>query len=204
MSDKNLKIAIQNKGRLSEPSVEFLYSLGLKFKSNGRNCITSCENFPLDILYIRDDDIAEYVSRGVADFGILGENVVYEKQAEVKVIKKLGFGKCSLIIAAPIMSEIKLKRDLENKIIATSYPCLLLSYLNKEKINSSIIKLRGSVELAPTVGLSDAICDIARTGQTLKDNNLIPLIKIMDSQAVLIEGFSNNSYKSNFYKLCKF
>lgn len=203
MKKDRLKIAIQSKGRLSDASIEFLYSLGLKFQPNGRSSLTPCTNFDMDILYIRDDDIPEYVQRGAADFGIVGENVVYEKKSPVKISRKIDFGKCSLVIAVPKLSDIRTIYGLRDKTIATSYPQFLSSYLEGKNIEASIIKLKGSVELAPLVGLADAVCDITKTGQTLKEHDLVPIAKVMDSQAVLIESDSQKPEKFNFYKLWK-
>jgi len=132
------------------------------------------------------------VNSGVADFGIVGENVLIEQECRLPVIKKLGFGKCSLIIAAPEML-----KDLSEERIATSYPNTLKKYLRKNRINASIIKINGSVEICPGLGLSDAVCDITQTGQTLKENNLKVVEKILDSQAVLVSSPLRRQGKSN-------
>lgn len=184
----NFRIAIQSKGRLAEESMNFLSSLGLTFSPNGRNYIAKCQNYDLEILFIRDDDIPEYVEGGVADFGIIGENVLLEKQSQVIVAQKLGFGRCSLVIAIPENSSIKQLSDLEGERIATSYPNLLKTFLEKEKINAAVIPIKGSAEIAPSLNLADAICDLTKTGQTLKENNLKPIATILESQAVLIQS----------------
>lgn len=183
----NIRIAIQSKGRLAEESINFLTSLGLLFNPNGRNYISKCNDLGIEILFLRDDDIPEYIEGGVADFGIVGENVLFEKEAEVVILKKLGFGRCSLVIAVPENSPIKNLTDLEGERIATSYPNLLRAFLKKEKINTAIIPIKGSAEIAPSLNLADAICDLTQTGQTLKENQLKPLETILESQAVLIQ-----------------
>ena len=184
----NLRIAIQSKGRMADNSLDFLYSLGLKFKANGRNCIVECANYNLDILFLRDDDIPKYVERGVADFGIVGENVILEQNARVKILKKLSFSFCSLVIAVLESSLIQNVADLQNGRIATSYPNLLMAYLEEEKVNADILTLKGSVEIVPTLNLADAICDLTQTGKTLKENNLRPIATILESQAILIQS----------------
>lgn len=183
----NVRIAIQAKGKLAEPSLQFLSSLGLRFKPNGRNCIVTCKNRPLDILFLRDDDIPNYISRGIADFGIVGENVLLEKNARIKMLRKLGFGICSLVLAVPENSPIFNVLELDKKSIATTYPNLLKAYLCGERIETEIIPLKGSVEIAPNLNLADAICDLTQTGKTLKENNLRLLTTILESQAVLIQ-----------------
>lgn len=132
-------------------------------------------------ILVRNSDIPVYVDSGVADFGIVGENVLFEQECRLPVITKLGFGKCSLVIAAP-----KKIKDLSEERIATSYPNTLKKYLRKNKINASIIKINGSVEICPRLGLCDAICDITQSGKTLRENRLKVIEKIMNSQAVLI------------------
>ena len=169
----NLKIAIQNKGRLNKPSLQFLKSLGLKLPENGRKLMNKCKKTGIEVLYSRSGDIPEYVSRGVADFGIVGQNVLIEKGLKVKQIKPLGFGQCKLVIAVPKQSKIQSIKDLEGERIATSYPKTLRRYLEKNQINAAIITIGGSVEAAPSLNLADAICDLTQTGTTLKDNKLI-------------------------------
>lgn len=183
----NIRIAVQGKGRLSNHSIGFLSSLGLKFNPNGRNCLATCVNSNLDILFLRDDDIPEYVERGVSDFGIVGENVLLEKRARVNVLRKLGFGKCSLVIAAPKNSGVKKLDDLKEKRIATSYPDLLRQFLQNQRIEAEIIKIKGSAEIAPKLDLADAICDLTQTGLTLEENGLMPIATVLESQAVLIQ-----------------
>jgi ATP phosphoribosyltransferase len=140
----------------------------------------------IEPLLVRNSDIPVYVNYGIADFGIVGENVLLEQNCKLKIVKKLGFGKCSLIIAAP-----KGVKDLFEERIATSYPNTLRKYLRKKKINASIIKINGSVEICPALGLCDAVCDITQTGKTLKENKLKIIEKVLDSQAVLIKSPNN-------------
>lgn len=136
-----------------------------------------------EAILVRNSDIPVYVDSGVADFGIVGENVLFEQDCRLPVVAKLGFGKCSLVIAAP-----KKIQNLSEERIATSYPNTLKKYLKKNRINASIIKINGSVEICPGLGLCDAICDITQTGRTLKENRLKVIEKIMDSEAVLISS----------------
>lgn len=184
----NVRIAIQSKGRMADKSLEYLYSLGLRFSTNGRNCIAKCDNYDLDILFLRDDDIPKYVERGVADFGIVGENVILEQNARVKILKKLGFCFCSLVIAVLESSRISRIFDLEGRRLATSYPELLKAFLNEKRIEADVFTLEGSVEIVPSLDLADGICDLTQTGKTLKDNNLKSIATILDSQAVLIQS----------------
>jgi ATP phosphoribosyltransferase len=199
---ERLRIAVQKSGRLNQGSMDFLVSCGLTFAPNGHSLILPCQNLDLDVLYLRDDDIPEYVSRGVADFGIVGQNVLAEKEFEPKILKKFDFGKCRLMIAAPADSVIKNPKDLEGERIATSYPKLLTDYLKKEKLEAAIIPISGSVEITPDLNLADAICDIVQTGTTLKAHNLVPLFTILESQAVLIESPINKQAKANFLLKC--
>ncbi len=145
--------------------------------------LSSITGDTVETILVRNSDIPVYVKSGVADFGIVGENVLIEQKYQLPIIKKLGFGKCSLIIAAP-----KKINNLSEERIATSYPNTLKKYLSENKINASIIKINGSVEICPRVGLSDAICDITQTGRTLKENKLKLLEKVLDSQAVLVSS----------------
>lgn len=189
-----LKIAIQKSGRLNEKSVELLKNCGLSFENYKSSLITTASNFPLEILFLRDDDIPEYVQDGIADLGIVGENVIMEKQVDVHYIQRLGFGKCKLKIAIPNESEIQTLSDLNGKAIATSYPMILKKFLHEQNINATIRTISGSVEISPGLGLSDAICDIVSTGGTLKSNGLKPFLDVVSSESILI---GQNGIESN-------
>lgn len=183
---KTLKIAIQKSGRLNEKSVEILKNCGLSFENYKSSLISTVTNFPLEILFLRDDDIPEYVQDGIADLGIVGENVIVEAGAEVTYLQKLGFGKCTLKIAIPNESNITGIAQLSGKAIATSYPVILEKYLKDNNVDAEVRTISGSVEIGPGLGLSDAICDIVSTGGTLKSNGLKPFSEVMKSEAVLI------------------
>ena len=183
---KTLKIAIQKSGRLNEKSVELLKNCGLNFENYKSSLISPVSNFPLEILFLRDDDIPEYVQDGIADLGIVGENVIQETEVEVSYLQKLGFGKCSLKIAVPNNNSITDINQLNGKAIATTYPVILGKYLKEKGITSDIRTISGSVEISPGLGLSDAICDLVSTGGTLKSNGLMPFADVMSSEAVLI------------------
>jgi ATP phosphoribosyltransferase len=183
---KTLKIAIQKSGRLNEKSVELLKNCGLNFENYKSSLISPVSNFPLEILFLRDDDIPEYVQDGIADLGIVGENVIEETEVEVSYLQRLGFGKCSLKIAVPNNNDIQSLADLGGKAIATTYPVILGKFLKKENIIADIRTISGSVEISPGLGLSDAICDLVSTGGTLKSNGLKPFADVMSSEAVLI------------------
>ncbi len=183
---KTLKIAIQKSGRLNEKSVELLKNCGLSFENYKSSLISPVSNFPLEILFLRDDDIPEYVQDGIADLGIVGENVITETAVDVAYLQHLGFGKCALKIAVPNGSEINNISDLNGKAIATSYPVILRKYLNDNQIEADIRTISGSVEISPGLGLSDAIFDIVSTGGTLKSNGLKAFADVMKSEAVMI------------------
>lgn len=182
----NLKIAIQKSGRLNEKSVQLLKNCGLTFENYKSSLITTVANFPLEILFLRDDDIPEYVQDGIADLGIVGENIIAETEANVRYLQRLGFGKCSLKIAVPTHSEFKEPADLNGKAIATSYPTILKKFLDKNHISADIRIISGSVEISPALELSDAIFDIVSTGGTLRSNGLKPFADVMTSEAILI------------------
>lgn len=190
---KTLKIAIQKSGRLNEKSVELLKNCGLSFENYKSSLISNVSNFPLEILFLRDDDIPEYVQDGIADLGIVGENVISETGVDVSFLQMLGFGKCTLKLAVQTHSTIENITDLNGKSIATSYPVILKNFLDDNKINAEIRTISGSVEIAPGLGLSDAIFDIVSTGGTLKSNGLKPFAEVMKSEAVLIgrKGIEN-------------
>ncbi len=183
---KTLKIAIQKSGRLNEKSVELLKNCGLSFENYKSSLISTVSNFPLEILFLRDDDIPEYVQDGIADLGIVGENVISETEVDVSFLQKLGFGRCTLKLAVQNNSTIQTIADLNGKAIATSYPVILKKFLDKNHITSDIRTISGSVEISPGLGLSDAIFDIVSTGGTLKSNGLKPFADVLSSEAVLI------------------
>ena len=183
---KNLKIAIQKSGRLNEKSVQLLKNCGLQFDNYKSSLITTVSNFSLEILFLRDDDIPGYVESGIADLGIVGENVIDESQAKVHYVQRLGFGKCTLKLAIAKDSSMQQLSDLKGKSIATSYPNILNGFLKENNIEAEIHEISGSVEIAPGLGLSDAICDIVSTGGTLKNNGLKPFADVRTSEAILI------------------
>jgi len=184
----NLKIAIQKKGRLTEKSVELLKLCGFDFENYSERLFVSARNYPIDILFLRDDDIPEYVKDKVADIGIVGENVVLEKQTQTVTLEKLGFGRCSLLLAHPNDKELNSLSEINGKTIATTYPRILTNFLKKNDLNANIIELSGSVEIAPSLGVADLICDIVSTGNTLMMNKLKKSFKVFDSEAVIISS----------------
>lgn len=186
MSKRNLKIAIQKSGRLSESTIHLLRKCDIVF-DNGHGKLKSLAfNFPLEILFLRDDDIPQYVADGVADCGIVGENVLAEAGSTLHIVERLGYGRCRLSIAVPRGSSYREIGDLNDKRIATSYPFLLERFLNEKKVRAEIHTIGGSVEIAPGVGLSDAICDLVSSGSTLFTNGLEEVETIMNSEAVLV------------------
>ena len=181
-----LKIAIQKNGRLSEKSLELLKDCGIKIATSNRKLRTESSNFPIEVLFLRDDDIPQYVEQGVADIGILGENEVWEKNKNVDVVRQLGFAGCKLCLAIP---KDEIYTDLsyfENKKIATSYPRILENFFQEKRMNVKIEEIGGSVEIAPSIGLANAIFDIVSTGSTLLTNGLKQVETVVESQAVLI------------------
>jgi ATP phosphoribosyltransferase len=181
-----LKIAIQKSGRLSDNSRRLLEECGIKF-SNGSGVLkTKAVNFPVEILFLRDDDIPQYVEQQVADIGILGENMVFEKNKDVSIIEKLGFAQCRLSLAIPKEDNYPGPEYFNGKKVATSYPRLLSEYFAKNGIKAEIEEISGSVEIAPGIGLADAVCDIVSSGSTLMTNGLREVTSILKSQAVMI------------------
>ena len=187
MNSIKLKIAIQKSGRLHEDSLRLLKECGIDISNGGNKLKSSAANFPLEVYFLRDDDIPQYVEDAVADAGIVGENVVYEKKKEVEVLEQLGFGKCRLSIAVQ-KNELFSRESLNGKRIATSYPVILQEYLDNHKINAEIHEISGSVEIAPGIGLADAICDLVSSGSTLLMNGLKEAETILESQSVLIRN----------------
>jgi len=181
-----IRLAIQAKGRLNEESTGILLESGLSIEKGKRKLLTRCEDFPLEILYLRDDDIPGAVEMGVADIGIVGLNEVVEKGADVEIIHKLGFGRCRLSLAVPKSEEYKGVASFNGKRVATSYPEILKDYFFSKGVSAQIHKIAGSVEVAPSVGMADAIFDIVSTGGTLITNGLKEVEKVFFSEAVLI------------------
>ena len=184
--ETKLKIAIQKSGRLSESSLKLLKECGIEFDNGLNKLKAEAFNFPLEVFFLRDDDIPQYVEDGVADIGIVGENVMLEKNKSVKLVDKLGFGKCRLSIAIPKDQKYKSLKDFNGKRFATSYPIILAEYLKKNKIKAEIQEISGSVEIAPGIGLADAICDLVSSGSTLFTNGLKEVEVILKSESVLI------------------
>lgn len=183
---KTVKIAIQKSGRLSEDSLNLFRECGIKVEIGKGRLRSISSNFPAEFLFLRDDDIPGYVEDGVADLGIVGENVLVESGKNADVVKALGFSRCRLSIAVSRERDFVLPEDLSGKSIATSYPRILADYLKKNNITAHIHEISGSVEIAPSIGLADAICDIVSSGSTLLSNGLKELESIFRSEAVLI------------------
>jgi ATP phosphoribosyltransferase len=183
-----IKIAIQKSGRLSEQSIELLKEAGISLSNGERRLISVASNFPLEILYLRDDDIPQYVADNVADLGIVGENVIMEKAFAVNTVLKLGFGKCRLSLAIPRNEDYTSEKYFNEKKIATSYPGILGNYLKSKSISAEIHEISGSVEIAPSIGLADAIFDIVSSGSTLISNGLKEVEVVAKSEAVLISN----------------
>ena len=188
---KRIRIAIQKSGRLSEKSVELLEECGFSLSINKSKLTALPRNFPAEILFLRDDDIPGYVEDGVAELGIVGLNVVEEKNPELKILSKLGFGKCKLALAASQAKNYSSSKDLAGMKIATSYPNILKKYFTKKEIDCDIQEISGSVEIAPAIGLADAICDLVSSGGTLLANRLKEIETILESEAVLISAPSS-------------
>lgn len=186
INNKNLKLAIQKQGRLTDETLEFLRKAGLEFESYKQRLLSSCRNFPLEILYVRDDDIPDYVASGTVDLGILGQNILNEERPKVKKLLNLRYGFCSLIIAVPKESEVRDIKELKGKKIATSYPESTSKFFQANNIPIDIVRISGSVEVTPTLGVAQAVVDLTSTGSTLALNDLRALTKIYDSEAVLI------------------
>ncbi len=183
-----LKIAVQKSGRLSEKSLQLLEECGIKISNGERKLKAIAQNFPIEILFLRDDDIPQYVEQGVADIGILGENEVWEKDKEINIIQQLGFAGCRMSLAIPKDEMYTDLNYFEGKRIATSYPKILNDFFTKNNINVFIEEISGSVEIATSIGLADAVFDIVSTGSTLLMNGLKEVATITKSEAVLISN----------------
>lgn len=186
--ETRLKIAVQKKGRLLDDSLSLLKECGIKINNGNDQLKAQARNFPVDILYLRNSDIPQYVQDGVADIGIIGQNTVIEKQKDVEEVLNLGFSKCRLSLAVPRQSDYSGIQWFNGKRIATSYPNSLRQFLKEQNIQADIHEISGSVEIAPNIGLADAICDLVSTGSTLFKNNLVEKEVMLKSEAAIFKG----------------
>lgn len=190
MSTNNIRIAVQKSGRLSDDSLKLFKECGIKFESGGSKLRSISSNFPIEFLFLRDDDIPGYVEDGVADLGVVGLNVLMEHTRKVDIVKELGFSKCRLSLAIPRGENYTDLKQFEGKSIATSYPNLTNQFLLKNGVKAEMHEISGSVEIAPSIGLAEGICDIVSTGGTLLSNGLKEVAIVFESQAVMISNSS--------------
>jgi ATP phosphoribosyltransferase len=186
LNDDHLKLAIQKDGRLTEDTRNLLRTVGLHYETYKRQLFSICRNFPLDILYVRDDDIAEYVAEGVVDLGIVGRNLVVESEKPVRELLALNYGHCSLKVAVPADSGITSVEQLSGCKVATSYPVTTTRYFADQHIDAKVITISGSVEITPALGIASAIVDLVSTGSSLRLNDLVPIANVLDSQSTVI------------------
>lgn len=180
-----IRIAIQKSGRLNEDSLQILKDCGISIDNGKDQLKASSRNFPMEVFYLRNGDIPQYLRDGVVDVAIIGENVLIEKGADISIAEKLGFSKCKVSLAVPKSVKYKSVQDFEGKRIATSYPNTVTNYLKEKGVNAELHIINGSVEIAPNIGLADAICDIVSSGSTLFKNNLKEVEVMLTSEAVL-------------------
>ncbi|HLU37452.1 MAG TPA: ATP phosphoribosyltransferase [Thermomicrobiales bacterium] len=202
--DNRLKLAMQRKGRLTDHSIGLLRQIGLSFESYGQRLFSQARNFPLSILYARDDDIPDYVQLETVDLGIVGRNLVHEQNADVVEISALGFGYCELVVAVPNDSDYERPQDLNNARLATSYPESARRFYESIGGSPDIIQISGSVEVAPALGVADAIVELTATGSSLQLNDLRPIHTILESEAVLIANraaLENPAKRENIERL---
>ena len=191
---ERLRIALQKKGRLADDSFKLLKNCGLRFTIRGGGLLARVKNMPIDLLLLRDDDIPSFVSNDACDIGIVGENVLVEEQLssasplDARISMRLGFSRCRLCLAASETGSIKSAKDLKDSRIATTYPGILRRYLDDNKIEASFVEMKGAVELAPSIGIAESICDLVSSGATLEANGLKAFATILESEAVLISS----------------
>ena len=195
-----LRIAVQSKGRLYEDTMSLLAEADIKISASKRTLLVQSTNFPVEVLYLRDDDIPQSVATGVADLGVVGENEYIERGGGSDIVSRLGFSKCRLSLAIPKDIDYQGLEWFNNKKIATSYPVILKDFLNKNNINAEIHVITGSVEISPGIGLADAIFDIVSSGSTLVSNNLREVEVVMESEAILIGNKSMDEHKKSVLK----
>ena len=182
-----IKIGIQKSGRLNKESIDLLKKCGISIDNFNDQLKVSASNFPMDVFFLRNGDIPQYLRDGVIDMAIIGENLIYEKGNDIKIVEKLGFSRCRVSIAVPNDFKYNNIKDLEGMKIATSYPNTINKFLKKNQISAELHIINGSVEIAPNIGLSNAICDIVSSGSTLFKNNLKEVVTIINSEAVLVQ-----------------
>jgi ATP phosphoribosyltransferase len=199
-----IKIAIQKSGRLNENSLGLLKSCGI-YIDNGKDQLRAkARNYPIEVFFLRNGDIPQYLRDGIVDLAILGENLLFEKGSDLQIIEKLGFSKCRVSIAIPKEENLLTIKDLNGKKIATSYPNTINNFLKKNNISCDIHIINGSVEIAPNIGLADAVCDIVSSGSTLFKNNLKEFTTVLSSEAVLVQSPNLASEKLKLISQIKF
>ena len=201
---KKLKIAIQKSGRLNEDSLRLIKDCGISIDNGKDQLKAAARNFPMEVFFLRNGDIPQYLRDGVVDLAILGENLLAEKGTDIEVIEPLGFSKCRVSIAVPKGTAFKGIQDLEGKRIATSYPNTVKTFLKENKLKADLHIINGSVEIAPNIGLADAVCDIVSSGSTLFKNNLKEVVQIAKSQAVLVASPKISSDNRTILKTLQF
>jgi ATP phosphoribosyltransferase len=188
MNNNLLRVAIQKSGKLYDESIALILECGIRVNRADNKLKATANNFPIELLYLRDDDIPEYVQDGVADIGIVGENIIIEKERNIEISERLGFAKCRLSIAVPEEFNYKSTDDLNGLRIATTYPKTLSQFLDAKGVKAEIIEISGSTEIAPSIGLSEAVCDLVSSGSTLLSNILKEVEGVLNSEAVLIRS----------------
>ena len=199
-----IKVAIQKSGRLNDESLGILKKCGISIDNGKDQLKASARDFPMEVLYLRNGDIPQYLRDGVVDLAIIGENLIHEKGKDLSIIENLGFSKCRVSIAVPKEVEFNDIQQLNGKRIATSYPNTVQQFLEENRISADLHIINGSVEIAPNIGLADAICDIVSSGSTLFKNNLKEVAKIMESQAVLVQSSNLSSKKHEIVDKLRF
>jgi len=199
-----IRLAVQKSGRLNEDSLKLLKDCGISIDNGKDQLKAAARNFPMEVFFLRNGDIPQYIRDGVVDLAILGENLLEEKGKDIEIIEQLGFSKCRVSIAVPKGKEFNTIQDLAGKRIATSYPNTVNAFLKKNNISADLHIINGSVEIAPNIGLADAICDIVSSGSTLFKNNLKEVVEITRSQAVLVQATDLNTEQKELITKLRF
>jgi ATP phosphoribosyltransferase len=199
-----IRLAVQKSGRLNEDSLKLLKDCGISIDNGKDQLKAAARNFPMEVFFLRNGDIPQYIRDGVVDLAILGENLLEEKGKDIEIIEQLGFSKCRVSIAVPKGKEFNTIQDLAGKRIATSYPNTVNAFLKKNNISADLHIINGSVEIAPNIGLADAICDIVSSGSTLFKNNLREVVEIIRSQAVLVQATDLNTEQKELITKLRF